>query len=44
VELSHKDDLQPKNSKEPRIPLASRPQIELAIPDAVDFGLGEGKS
>ncbi|GAA5851164.1 hypothetical protein JCM5353_007375 [Sporobolomyces roseus] len=32
----------PKNSKEARTPLASRPQIELAIPDAVDFGLGEG--
>ncbi|GAA5946328.1 hypothetical protein JCM3765_000199 [Sporobolomyces pararoseus] len=32
----------PKNSKEPRLPLAARPQIELAIPDAVDFGLGEG--
>ncbi|GAA5906396.1 uncharacterized protein JCM6883_005538, partial [Sporobolomyces salmoneus] len=32
----------PKNSKEPRLPLADRPQIDLAIPDAVDFGLGEG--
>ncbi|GAA6005160.1 hypothetical protein JCM11491_002598 [Sporobolomyces phaffii] len=32
----------PKNSKVPRVPLANRPHIELAIPDAVDFGLGEG--
>lgn len=34
--------MQPKNSKEGRTPLAARPQIELALPDAVDFGLGEG--
>ncbi|GAA5933877.1 uncharacterized protein JCM15063_000498 [Sporobolomyces koalae] len=32
----------PKSSTVPRAPLAARPQIELAIPDAVDFGLGEG--
>ncbi|GAA5887291.1 hypothetical protein JCM6882_002478 [Rhodosporidiobolus microsporus] len=32
----------PKNAKGPRQPLAQRPQIQLVVPDAVDFGLGEG--
>ncbi|GAA6062627.1 hypothetical protein JCM10212_000289 [Sporobolomyces blumeae] len=32
----------PKNSKAARVPLAARRQVELAVPDAVDFGLGEG--
>ncbi|GAA5998793.1 uncharacterized protein JCM10292_007236 [Rhodotorula paludigena] len=32
----------PKNSKNPREPLAKRPQIELVLPEAVDFGLGPG--
>ncbi|GAA5890585.1 hypothetical protein JCM5296_004305 [Sporobolomyces johnsonii] len=32
----------PKNSKTPRLPLADRPRVELALPEAVDYGLGPG--
>ncbi|GAA5919718.1 hypothetical protein JCM1841_000766 [Sporobolomyces salmonicolor] len=32
----------PKNSKTPRLPFADRPQVELVLPEAVDYGLGPG--